>query len=203
MRGRLGQRLYGVGSSSEASFVVGIGADGVRARAYIFCALAASIAGLMIAARIGSGDPQAGSSFTLASVTAVVVGGVSVFGGRGTAIGVLLGAIAVGVMQNALNLIHVSAYYQYVWTGGLTLLAVVVIPSMGRGVKRYEFQGPPLRSSLLSTLRTNSAKCRYGMSPSRHFIGSTSRAPYCNAFIPQQARCGDGDARAPLCARAA
>ena len=138
VRGRLGQRLYGVGSSSEASFVVGIGADGVRARAYIFCALAASIAGLMIAARIGSGDPQAGSSFTLASVTAVVVGGVTVFGGRGTAIGVLLGAIAVGVMQNALNLIHVSAYYQYVWTGGLTLLAVVGYSFNGARSKRYE-----------------------------------------------------------------
>ena len=61
---------------------------------------------------------------TLSSVTAVVVGGVSVLGGRGTAIGVLAGAIAVGVMQNALNLMHVSAYYQYVWTGGLTLVAV-------------------------------------------------------------------------------
>ena len=97
----------------------------MRAGAYIFCAVAASIAGLLIAARIGSGDPQAGASFTLASVTAVVVGGASVFGGRGTAIGVLLGAIAVGVMQNALNLMHVSAYYQYIWTGGLTLLAVV------------------------------------------------------------------------------
>jgi ribose transport system ATP-binding protein len=125
LRGRLGQRLYGVGSNSEASRVVGIGADRVRAGAYVFCALCASAAGLLIAARIGSGDPQAGASFTLASVTAVVVGGVSVFGGRGTAVGVLLGAIAVGVMQNALNLMQVSAYYQYIWTGGLTLIAVV------------------------------------------------------------------------------
>ncbi len=125
LRGRLGLRLYGVGSNSEASRVVGIGADRVRAGAYVVCALCASAAGLLIAARIGSGDPQAGASFTLASVTAVVVGGVSVFGGRGTAVGVLLGAIAVGVMQNALNLMQVSAYYQYIWTGGLTLIAVV------------------------------------------------------------------------------
>jgi ribose transport system ATP-binding protein len=124
VRGRLGQKLYGVGSNSEASRVVGISTNWVRAGAYMFCSLCASAAGLLIAARIGSGDPQAGASFTLASVTAVVVGGVSVFGGRGTAIGVLLGAIAVGVMQNALNLMHVSAYYQYIWTGGLTLIAV-------------------------------------------------------------------------------
>ncbi len=124
LRGRLGLRLYAVGSNSEAAHVVGIGTARVRAGAYVVCALCAAAAGLLIAARIGSGDPQAGASFTLASVTAVVVGGVSVFGGRGTAVGVLLGAIAVGVMQNALNLMHVSAYFQYVWTGGLTLIAV-------------------------------------------------------------------------------
>jgi ribose transport system ATP-binding protein len=124
LRGRLGQRLYAVGSNSEASHVVGIGIGKVRGAAYVFCALCAAAAGLLVAARIGSGDPQAGTSFTLSSVTAVVVGGVSVFGGRGTAVGVLLGAIAVGVMQNALNLMHVSAYYQYIWTGGLTLVAV-------------------------------------------------------------------------------
>ena len=124
LRGRLGQRLYAVGSNAEAAHVVGISTHAVRGGAYVVCALCAAAAGLLIAARIGSGDPQAGASFTLASVTAVVVGGVSVFGGRGTAIGVLLGAVAVGVMQNALNLMHVSAYFQYVWTGGLTLIAV-------------------------------------------------------------------------------
>jgi ribose transport system ATP-binding protein len=124
VRGRLGQRLYGVGSNREASRAVGISPEWVCAGAYVFCSLCAAVAGLLIAARIGSGDPQAGTSFTLASVTAVVVGGVSVFGGRGTAIGVLLGAVAVGEMQNALNLMHVSAYFQYIWTGGLTLIAV-------------------------------------------------------------------------------
>lgn len=124
VRGRLGQRLYAVGSNAEASTVVGINIGVVRTAAYVFCGLCAAGAGLIVAARIGSGDPQAGATFTLSSVTAVVVGGVSVFGGRGTAIGVLLGAVAVGVMQNALNLMQVSAYYQYIWTGGLTLLAV-------------------------------------------------------------------------------
>jgi ribose transport system ATP-binding protein len=124
LRGRLGQRLYGTGSSAEASRVVGIGTDWVRMGAYLFCALTAAAAGLLIAARIGSGDPQAGSSFTLTSITAVVIGGASVFGGRGTAIGTLIGAVAVGLMQNALNLMHVSAYYQYVWAGALTLVAV-------------------------------------------------------------------------------
>jgi ribose/xylose/arabinose/galactoside ABC-type transport system permease subunit len=110
----------------------------------------------------GSGDPQAGAQFTLTSITAVVIGGASVFGGRGTAIGALAGAILVGLMQNALyqfclsathrarfratararfgneamigsdhrvlvlNHLQVSAYYQYIWTGALTLIAVIV-----------------------------------------------------------------------------
>ena len=125
VRGRLGQRLYATGSSEEASFVVGIRTGLVRAGAYVACALTAALAGLLIAARIGSGDPQSGSAFTLTSITAVVIGGADVFGGRGTAVGALLGAIAVGLMQNALNLMHVSAYYQYVWAGALTLIAVV------------------------------------------------------------------------------
>ena len=124
LRGRLGQRIYAAGSSEQASFVVGINTRMVRSLAYVFCGVFAALAGLLITARIGSGDPQAGTAFTLSAVTAVVVGGASVFGGRGTAIGTLLGAIVVGIMQNALNLMHVSAYYQYVWTGALTLLAV-------------------------------------------------------------------------------
>ena len=84
----------------------------------------AALAGLVVAARIGSGDPQAGSQFTLASVTAAVVGGTSIFGGRGTVVGTLLGAILLILMQNSLNQLHVTAYYQYIWTGALMLLAV-------------------------------------------------------------------------------
>ena len=126
VRGRIGARLYAVGSSNEAAFVVGVRIGAVRAGAYVFCSLCAVLGELMIAARIGSGDPQAGAQFTLTSITAVVIGGASVFGGRGTAIGALAGAMLVGLMQNALNHLQVSAYYQYIWTGALTLIAVIV-----------------------------------------------------------------------------
>jgi ribose transport system ATP-binding protein len=124
LRGRIGTRLYAIGSNPEAAFVAGIPVRRVRFFAYLFCGLMAAVAGLVIAARIGSGDPQAGSQFTLASVTAVVVGGTSIFGGRGTVLGTLLGAILLILMQNSLNQIHVSAYYQYIWTGALMLVAV-------------------------------------------------------------------------------
>ena len=74
----------------------------------------AAIAGILIAARIGSGDPQSGANFTLLSVTAVVLGGTSVFGGRGTAVGVLVAAALLMILQNAMSHLHISAYWQYV-----------------------------------------------------------------------------------------
>lgn len=124
VRGRLGARFYALGGSAEAAAVAGVRGDRMRAFAYVFSGLMAALAGLMITARIGSGDPQAGSAFTLASVTAVVVGGTSVFGGVGTAAGTFLGAILVILIQNVLNQFQISAYWQYIWTGLLTIAAV-------------------------------------------------------------------------------
>jgi ribose transport system ATP-binding protein len=126
VRGRIGTRLYAIGSRPEAAFVAGIRVDRIRCFAYLFSGFMAALAGLVIAARIGSGDPQAGSQFTLSSITAVVVGGTSVFGGRGTLVGTLLGATLLVMLQNALNQLHVTAYYQYIWTGTLLLLAVAL-----------------------------------------------------------------------------
>jgi ribose transport system ATP-binding protein len=139
LRGRIGTRLYAIGSNIEAAFIAGIPVGWVRFLAYLFCGFMAALAGLVIAARIGSGDPQSGSQFTLASITAVVVGGTSIFGGRGTMIGTLLGAVFVVLMQNSLNQLHVTAYYQYIWTGALMLLAVAAysIPE-GTGFSKRE-----------------------------------------------------------------
>jgi ribose transport system ATP-binding protein len=124
LRGRAGMRIYAVGSSEEAAYVAGIGTGFVRFAAYAFCGFMAALAGLIVTARIGSGDPQAGTNFTLLSITAVVVGGASIFGGRGTAVGTLLAAVLIMLIQNVMNQLHISAYWQYVWTGILTLVAV-------------------------------------------------------------------------------
>jgi ribose transport system ATP-binding protein len=126
VKGRIGTRLYAIGSRPEAAFVAGIRVDRVRCFAYLFCGFMAALAGLVVAARIGSGDPQAGSQFTLSSIAAVVVGGTSVFGGRGTLVGTLFGATLLVMLQNALNQLHVTAYYQYIWTGALLLSAVAL-----------------------------------------------------------------------------
>ena len=139
LRGRLGLRLLATGSSAPAAFVAGIQTGHVRFLAYMFCGLMAAIAGIVIASRIGSGDPQAGTNFTLLSVTAVVLGGTSVFGGRGTAVGVFVAACLLMIIQNAMNHLQISAYWQYVLTGGLTLLAVAIYASRSDGSWRRWF----------------------------------------------------------------
>ncbi|HWA79858.1 MAG TPA: ATP-binding cassette domain-containing protein, partial [Acetobacteraceae bacterium] len=131
-RGRIGARLYATGSRAEAGFAAGLNIARIRIAAYLFCGLMAAIAGLLVAAEIGSGDPQAGTPFTLTSITAVVVGGTSIFGGSGTALGTLLGALLVIVLQNVLSQLQVSAYTQYVWTGVITLIAVALYAWRGR-----------------------------------------------------------------------
>jgi len=136
LKGRIGTRLYAVGSRPEAAFVAGIRVNAIRCCAYLFCGLMAAAAGLVVAARIGSGDPQAGSQFTLSSIAAVVVGGTSVFGGRGTLVGTLLGVMLLMLLQNVLNELHVTAYYQYIWTGALLLFSVALY-----SLREYRSQG--------------------------------------------------------------
>lgn len=145
LRGRIGTRLIATGSSTEAAFVAGVNTGRVRVFAYAFCGLMSALAGLIVASRIGSGDPQAGTNFTLLSVTAVVLGGTSVFGGRGTAIGVFLAACLLMIIQNAMNHLHISAYWQYIFTGVLTLLAVAAYAQQSssslKELLRFKFGG--------------------------------------------------------------
>ena len=133
LRSRMGLRLYAVGSSEDAAFSAGLKTGWIRFAAYLFSGCMAAVAGLIVASRIGSGDPQAGTNFTLLSITAVVVGGTSVFGGRGTAVGTFLASVLIMLLQNVLNQVHVSAYWQYVWTGVITLVAVGIYSARGRG----------------------------------------------------------------------
>jgi ribose/xylose/arabinose/galactoside ABC-type transport system permease subunit len=126
LRGKVGMAIYATGSNEEAARIAGIRVSRVRIAAYVFSGFLAAVAGLILAGRIGSGDPQSGTNFTLLAITAVVVGGTSIFGGRGTLLGTLAGSILVITTQSALNLLHVSAYYQYIWIGVLTLLSVAI-----------------------------------------------------------------------------
>ena len=93
---------------------------------YTVAGLFYGIAALLLVARTGVGDPNAGQTDNLASITAVVLGGTSLFGGRGTIMGTLVGVLIVGVFRNGLQLIGVDAVYQILVTGILVILAVAV-----------------------------------------------------------------------------
>ncbi len=121
-----GRHVYAVGNNPEATRLVGIPTDRVLLGVYVLAGLFYGIAALLTVARTGVGDPNAGQTENLDAITAVVLGGTSLFGGRGIVLGSLAGAIVVGVLRNGLTLMGVSSVYQVLITGILVILAVAV-----------------------------------------------------------------------------
>jgi fructose transport system permease protein len=121
-----GRHVYAVGNNLEAARLTGIRTRRVLLGVYTIAGLIYGIAGLLLVARTGVGDPNAGQTDNLDSITAVVLGGTSLFGGRGSVIGTLIGALIVGVIRNGLQLIGVASVYQVLITGILVILAVSV-----------------------------------------------------------------------------
>jgi fructose transport system permease protein len=123
---RAGRSVYAVGDNPEAARLAGIRTNRVLVGVYAMAALSYGIAGLLLVARTGVGDPQAGQTGNLDSITAVVLGGTSLLGGRGQIMGALVGALIVGVFRNGLQLMGVGSIYQVLITGILVILAVSV-----------------------------------------------------------------------------
>ena len=121
-----GRHVYAVGNSPEATRLVGIPTERVILGVYVLAGVFYGIASLLSVARTGVGDPNAGQTEALDAITAVVLGGTSLFGGRGVILGTLMGAVVVGVLRNGLTLMGVSSVYQVLVTGMLVILAVTV-----------------------------------------------------------------------------
>jgi fructose transport system permease protein len=121
-----GRSVYAVGDNVEAARLSGINTRRVLLGVYAFAGLAYGAAALLQVARTGVGDPQAGQTANLDSITAVVLGGTSLFGGRGSIVGTLIGALIVGVFRNGLQLLGVESTYQVLITGALVIAAVSV-----------------------------------------------------------------------------
>ncbi len=121
-----GRHVYAVGNNPEATRLVGIPPERVILGVYALSGVFYGIASLLSVARTGVGDPNAGQTEALDAITAVVLGGTSLFGGRGVVLGSLIGAIVVGVLRNGLTLMGVSSVYQVLITGILVILAVTV-----------------------------------------------------------------------------
>lgn len=119
-----GRHVYAVGNNREAARLAGIDTERVLLAVYTLAGASYGIAALLAVARTGVGDPQAGQTENLDTVTAVVLGGTSLFGGRGVITSSLVGALIVGVFRNGLTLMGVSSVYQILVTGILVILAV-------------------------------------------------------------------------------
>jgi fructose transport system permease protein len=122
----VGRHIYAVGNNPEATRLAGIDTRRLLLLVYTTAGLLYGIAALLFVARTGVGDPNAGQTDNLASITAVVLGGTSLFGGRGSVLGTLIGVLIVGVFRNGLQLIGVESVYQVLVTGVLVILAVAV-----------------------------------------------------------------------------
>jgi len=119
-----GRHLYALGNNVEAARLTGINVFNVQVSAYLVAGLIYGFAALLVLGRTTVGDPNAGQTDNLDSITAVVIGGTSLFGGRGGVIGTLIGALIVGVLRNGLTLVGVEALWQTFATGIIVIAAV-------------------------------------------------------------------------------
>jgi fructose transport system permease protein len=121
-----GRRVYALGDNPEATRLMGIPVRRQLLMVYVVAGVIYGIAALLLIARTNVGDPNAGQTDNLDAITAVVLGGTSLFGGRGTIIGTLIGALIIGVVRNGLVLMGVASTYQILITGILVIVAVAV-----------------------------------------------------------------------------
>jgi ribose transport system permease protein len=128
---RTGRHIYAIGGNPQAARVSGIDVDRTLVLVYGLCGLLAGFSGLLLAGRTNSGFPNAGLGQELDAISAVIIGGASFFGGRGTVLGVFAGALVIGLMRNILNLRNVPVFWQQVLIG-VVIIAVVYLDVLRR-----------------------------------------------------------------------
>jgi ribose/xylose/arabinose/galactoside ABC-type transport system permease subunit len=128
---RLGRYMYAVGGNEHAARASGINVHSIKMAAYAICGAVAGLAGVVLASRITTGQPNAGLAYELDAIAAAVIGGTSLSGGAGGVGGTVLGALLMGVINNGLDLLNVSSYYQQV-VKGLIIVGAVWLDKTGR-----------------------------------------------------------------------
>jgi ribose transport system permease protein len=118
-----GRRVYATGGNKEAAYLSGVAVERVIASTYVWCGALAGVAGVMLAARLQSGQPTAGEFYELTAIAAVVLGGASLHGGEGTLYKSVIGVFIMIVLGNALNLLNVDSYWQRVAVGAVIIAA--------------------------------------------------------------------------------
>jgi len=129
---KLGRYIYAIGGNENASLLSGININKVKVIVYTIAGALAAVGGLMVTSRLDSAQPNAGTGYELDSIAAVVIGGTSLSGGKGSIWGTVLGAIIIGVLNNGLVLLNVSPFWQQVVKGFVILLAVIIDRRSGK-----------------------------------------------------------------------
>lgn len=125
-RAKFGRWLYAAGGNERAAELSGVPTSRVKIWVYVVSGLTAAIAGLVLASTLTSADPNAGSTYELTAIAAVVIGGAALTGGRGNVRGTLLGAFVIGFLSDGLVIVGVSAYWQMVFMGAVIVVAVML-----------------------------------------------------------------------------
>ena len=121
-----GRHTLAMGDSEAAARATGIPVERLRWKLYTLSGFLAGLAGLIYMARVNAGDPTAGINYELTAITAAIIGGTSLFGGKGSILGTMVGALIMGVLQNGLNLLGVPSFWQQVAIGVVLILAVYI-----------------------------------------------------------------------------
>jgi len=132
-RTRFGRHLYAVGGNERAARLTGLNVNRIKTTVYVLAGALAGVAGLIVTARLDSAQPNAGLGYELDSIAAVVIGGTSLSGGRGSVAGTVLGCLIIGVLNNGLFLLNVSPFWQQVIKGLVILFAVALDKMNARG----------------------------------------------------------------------
>jgi Ribose/xylose/arabinose/galactoside ABC-type transport systems, permease components len=125
-KSKTGRYIYAIGGNERATLLSGININKVKIAVYTLTGILCAVAGLLVTARLDSAQPNAGSGYELDSIAAVVIGGTSLSGGKGTIAGTVVGALIIGVLNNGLVLLNVSPFWQQVIKGLVILLAVIL-----------------------------------------------------------------------------
>jgi ribose transport system permease protein len=125
-RTKPGRFLYAIGSNEEAARLSGVNVRAIKALPYAITGLLCAIAAIVLSGRLGAIDPDTGTGFELDSIAAVVIGGTSLFGGKGSLVGTVIGVFLIGILNNGLNLLRVNAFWQGTAVGVVIILSVLV-----------------------------------------------------------------------------
>ena len=123
---KIGRIAYAIGGNEYTTYLAGIPVKRYKILFYIICGFFAGLAGLVLASRISSAIPNMGTGFEMNSIGAAVIGGIPLTGGRGNVGGTITGVLLLGIIANGLNLLHVDASWQYVVTGLIIIIAVII-----------------------------------------------------------------------------